>query len=136
MWDLVAGKFVRSLKGTGTHCSSIIALPGGRVAVGWYTRSSWLVEIFDTRTGKPRQTLMGFQGFVLGLAHVEDHFLTLSGDYKLRVWSETSSGKVRCECLPSRGLLEVYALVSCASFGSLDAHRFTPVPHNGPLLSS
>ena len=103
VWDLDAGKVVREFDGAGQFCDSIITLPGGRVAAGWNTGSQYVVTVFGAFTGKQLQQLKGFGYYILGLALVEDHLLTMCLDKTLGVWSQDASGKVCRQCVCPRG---------------------------------
>ena len=58
VWDLVAGKVVRLFDGKGQWSRSMINLPRGRIATGWFTGVQSVVAIFDAKTGKQLQELI------------------------------------------------------------------------------
>ena len=99
VWDLAGRKLVREFEGAGQYCSSMINLPGQRIAAGWLNGSEWVVAVFDAATGKQLQELPGFGNLFCGLALVEDHLLTTCFDKTFSVWNQDSAGKVRCRCL-------------------------------------
>ena len=97
VWDLVAGKLVREFEGKGS-CASMAQLPGGRICVGWLNEWRHVVDVFEAATGKLLQKLRGFESYIIGLALVEDHLLTMCWDKTLRVWSQDAAGKGRRQC--------------------------------------
>ena len=94
VWDLSAGGLVDELDYEGSGCRSIVALPGGLIAVASRRASGATLSIVDVNAGQPLQELTGFPGDFIGLAFVEDCLLSVSTDKLLIVWEQSPEGKV------------------------------------------
>lgn len=94
VWNLAEGKLEREFEGKGRWCYSMVILSGGRIAAGWECDSQCVVTVFDVSKGQKLQDLTGFGSSIHGLAFVDGHLLAMCDDKTLRVWTESSEGKV------------------------------------------
>jgi WD40 repeat protein len=95
LWDVTAGREIRTFSGHTNWVTSVTFSPDGHYALS----GSWdsTLKLWEVNTGREIRTFRGHSNFVNSVAFSPDgrYALSGSGDQTLKLWDVTTGGKIR-----------------------------------------